>query len=80
MTERIPRLLSDCVVGESARVQSLDMDASSRQRLLEMGLTLGARVEIIRFAPLGDPVEIKVRGYFLSLRKSEASKIRVVAA
>jgi ferrous iron transport protein A len=45
------------------------------QRLLEMGLTKGTEVEIIRFAPMGDPIEISVRGYRLSLRREEAESV-----
>lgn len=48
-----------------------------RQRLLEMGLTKGSSVEFIRFAPLGDPIEILIRGYRLSLRKEEAKSVLV---
>lgn len=48
-----------------------------RQRLLEMGLTVGATFELVRFAPLGDPLEIKLRGYHLSLRRLEAEGIEV---
>lgn len=47
-------------------------------RLLEMGLTPGTAIEIIRSAPLGFPIEIKIRGYLLSLRKSEAQCIEIV--
>ena len=49
----------------------------NRGRLLEMGLLVGTPVELVRFAPLGDPVEIKVRGYHLTLRKHEAEQIWV---
>ena len=48
-----------------------------RQRLLEMGLTKGSSVEFIRTAPMGDPIEILVRGYRLSLRKQEAESVLV---
>ena len=48
-----------------------------RQRILDMGLTRGAEVEVKRMAPLGDPLEICVRGYMLSLRKAEAACIEV---
>ena len=48
-----------------------------RQRLLELGLTRGTRIAVIRYAPLGDPIEIAVRGYRLSLRKEEAASILV---
>jgi Fe2+ transport system protein A len=47
---------------------------------MEMGLLIGTRVELVRFAPLGDPVEIKVRGYNLTLRKHEADQILVQPA
>jgi ferrous iron transport protein A len=50
---------------------------SVRQRLLEMGLTKGTNVELIRFAPMGDPIEISVRGYRLSLRRVEAESVIV---
>jgi Fe2+ transport system protein FeoA len=48
-----------------------------RARILEMGLLVGTPIELVRFAPLGDPVEIRIRGYNLSLRKHEADQIRV---
>ncbi len=48
-----------------------------RQRLMEMGLTKGTAVEVIRLAPLGDPIEISVRGYRLSLRRKEAAAIMI---
>jgi Fe2+ transport system protein FeoA len=69
--------LSDLPLGQKARVLSFHLPAEQHQRLLEMGLTVGAQCEIIRFAPLGDPIDIKVRGYHLSLRKKEASGVRV---
>lgn len=47
------------------------------QRLLELGVTPGAKIEVIRFAPLGDPIEVRVRGYHLSLRRREAEAIWV---
>ncbi len=48
-----------------------------RQRLLEMGLIKGTMIELIRFAPLGDPMEVRVRGYRLSIRKGEAKAVIV---
>ncbi|MCX6966723.1 MAG: ferrous iron transport protein A [Verrucomicrobia bacterium] len=60
-----------------ARITGFDLPPDRRARLLEMGLTTGAPIQLIRFAPLGDPVEIEVRGYRLSLRKKEAAGIRV---
>lgn len=60
-----------------ARITGFDLPPERQARLLEMGLTTGAEIEVIRFAPLGDPIEIEVRGYRLSLRKREARGIRV---
>jgi len=62
---------------QTARITGFDLPPERRARLLEMGLTTGAEIQFIRFAPLGDPVEIEVRGYRLSLRKKEAAGIRV---
>jgi ferrous iron transport protein A len=62
--------------GEKGTVDRIQATAIHiRQRLMEMGLTKGTIVEIIRFAPLGDPIEISVRGYRLSLRREEAQSI-----
>ena len=76
-TQESTAVLSALAVGERARILSLDLPPEQRQRLLEMGLTIGVEIEVMRFAPLGDPVEIKVRGYLLSLRKREAAGIAV---
>lgn len=64
-------------LGQKGRVAGFDLGPERRQRLLEMGLTVGAEFEIVRFAPLGDPIEIKLRGYHLSLRRADAAGIRV---
>ena len=66
-------------VGRAATVVEIKLPPASRPRLMEMGLLVGTRVELVRFAPLGDPVEIKVRGYNLTLRKHEAEQIFVQA-
>lgn len=63
--------------GARGKVIGIDLPPGQRQRILEMGLTVGAQFEVVRFAPMGDPVDIKVRGYHLSLRKHEAGGIRV---
>ena len=70
-------LLSSLAVGERGRILGFELPPDQRQRLLEMGLTVGAEFEVVRFAPLGDPLDIKVRGYHLSLRKREAGGIRI---
>lgn len=69
--------LTSLPVGARATVAEINLPPASRPRLMEMGLLVGTPVELIRFAPLGDPVEIKVRGYHLTLRKHEAEQILV---
>ena len=69
--------LTSVALGERATVAEIKLPPDSRPRLMEMGLLVGTLVELVRFAPLGDPVEIKVRGYNLTLRKHEAEQIFV---
>ena len=69
--------LTSVALGTVATVTEINLPATQRPRLMEMGLLIGTKVELVRFAPLGDPVEIKVRGYNLTLRKSEAEQILV---
>jgi Fe2+ transport system protein FeoA len=74
-------MTADCLaalaVGARGRITGFALPAEHRQRLLEMGLTTGAEFEVVRFAPLGDPIEIKVRGYYLSLRRAEAAGVQI---
>ncbi len=72
-----PQPLTTVAIGATATVAEIKLPPASRPRLMEMGLLVGTPVELIRFAPLGDPVEIKVRGYNLTLRKHEAEQILV---
>jgi Fe2+ transport system protein FeoA len=65
-------------VGQRARVTAVQGDDAIVQRLLEMGLLEGEEIEVVGFAPLGDPIEIRLRDYRLSLRRSEAARIGVV--
>ena len=69
--------LTTLPVGRTATVAELQVSPESRSRLMEMGLLTGTKIELVRFAPLGDPVEIKLRGYHLTLRKHEAEQIWV---
>jgi ferrous iron transport protein A len=69
--------LSELAVGVSAVVREFPKNGTAFIRLREMGLLVGTRVTLIRTAPLGDPLEIKVRGYNLTLRKSEAEHVLV---
>jgi ferrous iron transport protein A len=64
--------------GQRARVVAVKGSDAIVQRLLEMGLLEGEDIEVIGFAPLGDPLEIRLRDYRLSLRRSEAARIQVI--
>ncbi len=66
--------------GQLATVKKIGGKGAIRRRLLDMGLTNGVTIEVVRTSPLGDPVEYKVRGYHLSLRRSEAEQIKVEVA
>ena len=69
--------LNNLAVGTSGRVASVLGERELRRRLLEMGFCNGARVEVIRRAPLGDPIEYRLRGYHLSLRAEQARCIGI---
>ena len=69
--------LSGLPIGASAEIVKVGAVGEIKKRLLEMGVVPGARVEVERVAPLGDPVEILIMGYHLSLRQSEADEIEV---
>ena len=73
-------LLSDIQTGHVVQIVSIAGQSSFRRRLMELGLVPGTRVELLRVAPLGDPVELLVRGASLSIRKAEAGVIEVVQA
>jgi ferrous iron transport protein A len=72
-------LLSQVQTGQIVQVVGIAGQSSFRRRLMELGLVPGTRVELLRVAPLGDPVELLVRGASLSIRKAEASVIEVAA-
>ena len=65
-------------VGQTGVVRMIDASSEIRRRLMDMGITRGTSVHIQKLAPLGDPLELKLRGYSLSLRKIDAEKIKVV--
>ena len=69
--------LSELAVGASGVVREFPKTGAAFIRLREMGLLQGTRLTLIRTAPLGDPIEIKLRGYHLTLRKSEAEHVLV---
>jgi len=67
--------LKDLKPGESGIVVSIGEKGPIRRRLMDMGVTPGATIEVVKVAPLGDPIEVNIRGYELSLRKDEAKSI-----
>ncbi len=69
--------LSEFVVGESGKIDSVTGEGRIRRRLFDMGVTPGAELTMRKKAPLGDPIEITVRGYELTLRKAEAEFVEV---
>jgi ferrous iron transport protein A len=72
--------LKDLVAGDVARVTGFEKTAAGkayRKRLLAMGLTPGTEFKVTRFAPMGDPVEINLRGFSLTLRKNEAAVLQI---
>lgn len=71
------RTLAQLNPGERATVTRVAGDAEAARRLMEMGLMRGTAVEVVRRAPLGDPLEVKVRGFMLTLRLGEARYIEV---
>lgn len=71
--------LADLEVGRSARIARVSGSDAISQRLMEMGLTPGVGVQMVGAAPLGDPLELELRGYRLSVRKSEAARVEVDA-
>ena len=64
--------------GESAKVKAVEGEGRIRRRLFDMGITPGVDLSVRKLAPLGDPIEITIRGYELSLRKSEAESVVVI--
>ncbi|HLP00433.1 MAG TPA: FeoA family protein [Opitutaceae bacterium] len=72
-----PAVLAGQPVGTRAKITGFALPPNTHQRLLEMGLTTGTECTVVRYAPLGDPLEIRVRGYHLSLRQSEAAGVHI---
>ena len=71
------KTLRQAKIGETVKVVKLHGEGATKRRIMDMGLTRGVEVYIRKIAPLGDPVEITVRGYELSLRKADANMIEV---
>ena len=71
------KTLKETRPGESANVVKVHGTGALRRRLLDMGITKGSRIDVLKMAPLGDPIEVTIRGYELSLRKSEGEMVEV---
>ena len=71
------KTLKEVKIGETVRVVKLHGEGAVKSRIMDMGITKGTEVYVRKVAPLGDPVEITVRGYELSLRKADADMIEV---
>ena len=77
MAEDQAKTLRDVKIGETAKVRRLTGEGALKRHIMDMGITKGVEVYVRKVAPLGDPIEVTVRGYELSLRKSEAESILV---
>lgn len=71
------KTLKDVRIGESAKIVKLNGQGAIKRRIMDMGLTKGVEVYVRKVAPLGDPIEMTVRGYELSMRKADAEMIEV---
>lgn len=74
------KTLRQTKVGETVRVVKLHGEGAVKRRIMDMGITKGVRITVRKVAPLGDPIEVTVRGYELSLRKADADLIEVTPA
>lgn len=71
------KTLGEVAVGDTATIVKLHGEGALRRRLMDLGLIRGTQFKVVRVAPLGDPVEVSVRGYELSIRKEEAAIVEV---
>ncbi len=72
------KTLKDLKVGENAVVAKLHGDGAIKRRIMDMGITKGVEIHVRKVAPLGDPMELNVRGYELSIRKNDAEMIEIL--
>jgi ferrous iron transport protein A len=73
----VARKLAELRPGERGRITAVEGDAEAVRRLMDLGVIRGTTLEVVRTAPLGDPMEVRLRGYMLTLRRSEAEHITV---
>jgi ferrous iron transport protein A len=83
MEERVPieenmtKTMDQLAIGQSAAISSIHAPKQLKRRLMDMGFTKGVNVSVVKMAPMGDPMEVELRGYNLCLRKAEASVIEL---
>ena len=71
------KTLRDIPIGGSCKVKKLNGEGAVKRRIMDMGITKGVEIKVVKVAPLGDPMEITVRGYQLSVRKADAEMVEV---
>ncbi len=71
------KTLKDVAVGEKSKVLKINGEGKVKRRIMDMGITKGTEIYVRKVAPLGDPIEVTVRGYELSLRKEDAEKLEM---
>jgi ferrous iron transport protein A len=71
------KTIKDLKIGESGKVKKLHSEGPLKRRIMDMGITKGVEVFVRKVAPLGDPIELNLRGYELSIRKEDAEKIEI---
>ena len=69
--------LKDIKTGETARVEKLGGDGALRQHFLDMGIIPGTEITVVKYAPMGDPIEIRIQGYELTIRLADAEQIEI---
>ncbi|GAB6156268.1 ferrous iron transport protein A [Desulfosporosinus burensis] len=71
------RFLGDLKTGEWARVERIDGGGALRRRMMDMGIVPGVELEVVRQAPFGGPLQVRLKGYYLAMRRAECAKIAV---
>ncbi len=71
------KTLKEAKIGQTAKVVKLHGEGATKKRIMDMGITRGVEIYVRKVAPLGDPIEVTVRGYELSLRKEDATMIEI---
>ena len=71
------KTLKELRIGESGTIEHMKVSGALKRRFMDMGITKGTEVKVIKIAPLGDPIEIEIRGYNLSVRKEDADNIEI---